>query len=518
MLIQGTQAQLKFVIEDFDGIADDKTLLSNGFFSYGSCSITICNEKETKNFNNGNYVSVVRTNKEKYGGFGKGVGRCIQLDVTTDHINFYIHSPAGRISYDLILQEDDDGNGSFTKEKDDTWRVHREMTFGEDESCKLETIPLLTLKDDNPGGDGIFNCSYREGKLLSIIIDLPQPGLTDQTLGFDFFSFSKGSFPISAESGPGCSLGLWSKEDDEASLLSIAYTFDKISNGKKKAAVIHFFQPFSLQAGDGREYYPSVKKMSDVIESGYIPMVTLENHFPGLSDSKQPNLYNILEGHFDDFFVKWAQHIKAVKSIVLIRLLHEFNGNWYPWSIAANDKNPELVAKAFRHIHAIFKAQEVENARFIWCPNSMSVPQESWNSILDAYPGDEYVDLVGTDIYNGAGKGSELWRSFLKEGMENYFLFTENFPNKPIVICETASRERTMTEPKISQGKGEWIKEMSRVLKTTMNKVVLLTWFNEKKKFLVRSSKASSKTFTDHVIDDPYFLSGPLDLWKKLQK
>src|SRR6185369_14093646 len=106
-------------------------------------------------------------------------------------------------------------------------------------------------------------------------------------------------------------------------------------------------------------------------------------------------------------------------------------------------------------------------------------PQAPWNFIMDAYPGDDYVDFAGIDVYNGAGSNSHLWRSFRKEGIENYFLLTQRLPQKPLLICETASRERTGSETGSSQTKAEWIKQMSAALRTDMSHIRLLSWFNE---------------------------------------
>jgi beta-mannanase len=253
-----------------------------------------------------------------------------------------------------------------------------------------------------------------------------------------------------------------------------------------------------------------VERINKVIEEGYIPLITLEDHFINPDPAApQPNLYSIVEGHFDSFFGYWAHHIKQVKGTVLLRILHEFNGDWYPWCIIKNDKNAYLVAKAYRYIHNIFKENNVTNVKFVWCPNSMSVPQEKWNFIMSAYPGDEYVDYVGLDIYNGAGKAA-LWRSFRKEASENYFLLTERFPSKPLLICETASRERRPGEE--GQTKAEWIKEMSETCKTDMAKIKLIAWFNEKETFKVNSSEAARDAFLNYIWNDGYFKSGAKEL------
>jgi beta-mannanase len=205
-----------------------------------------------------------------------------------------------------------------------------------------------------------------------------------------------------------------------------------------------------------------------------------------------------------------------VQGTVLLRILHEFNGDWYPWCTVKNDKNPFLLAKAFRYIHNIFKENNVTNVKFIWCPNSMSIPSDPWNYIMDAYPGDEYVDIVGLDIYNGAGT-AKSWRSFRKEGIENYFLLTQELPEKPLIVCETASRERRAGECGKCQDKEEWIKEMSEALKTDMSKIRLLSWFNEKETFKLNSSSGSKQAYLNYVMKDDYYRSGPFAIKKILE-
>jgi beta-mannanase len=379
---------------------------------------------------------------------------------------------------------------------------------------------LSKFKDGNNGGDGRFNVSYKEGKLFVFIISFvhSKKGKKNQSWFFDFICFSKGPLQTglsefdapAASSSDFCSLGAWSKEGNSANFSDIAKSFEaNFKKSNKQLGVVHFFQPFAVDGGHTTNMYPSIERINKVIEEGYIPMITLEDHFVNTHpNTKQPNLYSIVEGHFDSFLTAWAKEIKQVKGVVLLRILHEFNGNWYPWCIINNDKNPDLLINAFRHIHTVFKQQQVINVKFIWCPNSMSLPQEKWNYIMDAYPGDQYVDFVGLDIYNGAGQGTPPWRSFRKEGIENYFILTELLPSKPLLVCETASRERRLNESINSQTKGEWIMQMSDALKTDMSKVRLVTWFNEKESFKVTTSKEALNAYQDYILKDDYFKPG----------
>jgi hypothetical protein len=325
-------------------------------------------------------------------------------------------------------------------------------------------------------------------------------------LDIDFICFSKGL--LSKAPGEGCALGLWSAEGNQANFTEIATNFEQMFGKEKKLALIHLFQPFSADGTSNLSQYPSVDRVNKILEQGYTPMITLENHYVNVNaKTKQPNLYSIIEGHMDAFFFKWAGEIKQMKGTVWVRILHEFNGNWYPWCVVNNDRDPALFVKAYRHIHDLFKKQGTTNVKFVWCPNSMSVPQEPWNFIVDAYPGDDYVDILGMDVYNGAGDAT-LWYSFRRVAIENYFLFNEHWPSKPVVVCETASRERSGSEAGPAQTKAEWIRQMGETLQSDMTKIRLLTWFNEKSTFKLNSSSGSKKAFQEYILKSSYFKDG----------
>lgn len=535
-------AQLKFVIEDFEGLADGSSpsdIKQNGLFTYGNIKSSIVSKKDKQNTYLGDRcIKIDKEGKIAYGGWGKGIGLNIELNPNEDYLNMYVCQPSNNKNnlIKIELQEDDNGNNEYEKELDDSWNyVHKfepKIPSATSPNAQMDweliSIPLNKFKDSNTSGDGIFNINYKKGKLFCLIISfsnpsqLPAPSIPDnnkQTWYFDFISFSKGSLPTgygilnfpSAVPEGFCNIGAWSKEGNEAKFSDIATNFEKTFNtsSDKKLGVIHFFQPFAVDGGHTQNHYPSIERINKIIHQGYIPMITLEDHFVNANPNmKQPNLYSIVEGHFDSFFKEWAREIKQVDGIILLRILHEFNGDWYPWCVVNNDKNPLLLVKAFRHIHDIFKEQKVTNVKFIWCPNSTSFPQENWNYILNAYPGDEYVDCIGLDIYNGAGKDVPVWRSFRKEGIENYFIATQQLSSKPLFICETASRERHNNETKPAQSKAEWIKQMSEALKSDMSKVRLLTWFNEKESFKINSSPESQKAFLNYIIKDDFFKSG----------
>jgi Glycosyl hydrolase family 26 len=74
----------------------------------------------------------------------------------------------------------------------------------------------------------------------------------------------------------------------------------------------------------------------------------------------------------------------------LTSLAWEFNGTWFEWSVR---DDPAGYAAAYRRIVWSVR-QTCPGARFAWVMNAGSGDPTA------AYPGDDYVDMVGTDQYD----------------------------------------------------------------------------------------------------------------------
>ncbi len=335
------KAQLKFLIEDFEGCADGTAdLQANGIFVYGNIKAGIERNTSQLAYSGDRFLKLTKEGNVDYGGWGKGVNLNMELDPTTDYLNFYIYQPASNDTntVKIELQEDDDDNGVYEKNKDDSWVYFQKLT--NKDKWELISIPLNKFMDANTGGDGLFNVNYRKGKLLTFIISFIRADhLKKQNWSFDFICFSRNKLPTgkgifdapAASSNDLCNLGAWSKEGNSADFTDIALNFESYfkSSSDKKLGVIHFFQPFAIDGGNAQNFYPSVERINKVVQLGYVPMITLENHFVNLqpqelgsnSKIKQPNLYSIVEGYFDSFFVAWAKQIKQVDGIILLRII-----------------------------------------------------------------------------------------------------------------------------------------------------------------------------------------------------
>jgi len=107
-------------------------------------------------------------------------------------------------------------------------------------------------------------------------------------------------------------------------------------------------------------------------------------------------------GAYNQYFTILAQTlVKDGAANAVLRLGWEFNGTWYPWSVADNT-DAQNFAQFWRQIVNTMRAVPGQSFRFLWNPNGGG--SSSWNLEL-AYPGSAYVDYIGTDVYD------EYWGS-----------------------------------------------------------------------------------------------------------
>ena len=115
------------------------------------------------------------------------------------------------------------------------------------------------------------------------------------------------------------------------------------------------------------------------------------------------------DGAYDEHWRKFASaFVAAGRGNARIRLGHEFNHTWYPWS-AANGKEAAFAAY-YRRVVTVMRSVPGAAFRFTW--NVLSGVTTA--DVEAAYPGDAYVDVISLDLYDGS-KGiadfDQRWKS-----------------------------------------------------------------------------------------------------------
>jgi beta-mannanase len=258
----------------------------------------------------------------------------------------------------------------------------------------------------------------------------------------------------------------------------------------KRAGVVMYFQGWAYD-----EFNPNLA--ASVAARGSIPEITWEPWDYKLgADQPAYALGRIIDGSHDAYITRWAQGAKAFGGPLLMRFAHEMNDRQYPWSEQVNGNQPGQYAAAWRHVVQIFRAVGANNVSWIWAPN---VSYQGTTPLAGLYPGDDYVDWIGVDGYNG---GTALpwggWLTFAQVFGSTLNEISALSPTKPVMIAETASAEA-------GGSKAAWITDFFAEL-AARPQIKGFVWFNHNKEadWRIESSDAARLAFAAGVADPRY--------------
>jgi hypothetical protein len=119
---------------------------------------------------------------------------------------------------------------------------------------------------------------------------------------------------------------------------------------------------------------------------------------PMLPDRGRATLARGARGAYDSHFVTLAENlVNAGEGNAYLRLGWEFNGTWYKWRVK-NARGAAHFAAYFRNIVTSMRSVPGQAFKFVWNPNAGS--SHGNFSPAQAYPGNAYVDYIGTDLYD----------------------------------------------------------------------------------------------------------------------
>lgn len=128
-------------------------------------------------------------------------------------------------------------------------------------------------------------------------------------------------------------------------------------------------------------------------------------------------------GAHDGYIRRIADQAKAFGYPIFMRIGSEMNIN-QGGGRPSFGENASAFAGAWRRIVSVFRSEGAANVIFVWNPNCADIGPNHWT---DYYPGDEYVDWVGIDLYQFQ-PDSDL-RTLLQ-------VYEDYGSRKPIAVCE----------------------------------------------------------------------------------
>jgi Glycosyl hydrolase family 26 len=276
------------------------------------------------------------------------------------------------------------------------------------------------------------------------------------------------------------------------------------SDAGKRASIIRFGQ--SWVHGSSWFAFPT-KSMDTIRNRGSIPFLGW-NSYDASKGLDQPDfsLARIASGAYDGYITRFATDAKNWGHPFFMRMDHEMNGGWYPWSEKVNGNHPGDYVRMWRHVHDIFTGVGATNVTWVWNPN---ITGRTSTPLKELYPGDSYVDWTGLDGYNwGTDKGA--WQTFSQVFNGNYGGFNQHdsydemlafAPNKPMMLPEFASTEH-------GGSKATWISNMlTSELPTRFPAIKAVVWENEvadNEPWPIESSSSAKAAFKAGIASDYY--------------
>lgn len=166
-----------------------------------------------------------------------------------------------------------------------------------------------------------------------------------------------------------------------------------------------------------------------------LPFIHFMYHEP-----RQPEctIYKIAAGDYAEAEYEWLKKLKEYcdtgrKATVVY--LPEMNGNWCG-AYATDDYSTEAFKTAFRNFVDMGRGMGLDWTMVKWCwaPNDTG-----WETLQAWYPGDEWVDIVGSSAYNWGGIfEGEPWE-WPAELFDRFLIEVREFTDKPVVITQTGA-------------------------------------------------------------------------------
>lgn len=266
----------------------------------------------------------------------------------------------------------------------------------------------------------------------------------------------------------------------------------------KKLSIVMWYQGWEV-ADDMDNFQPTI--MNNIRNHGSIPMITWEpwDYTKGVNQPAY-SLSAIINGNHDAYIRKWAQDSKAWGKPYFLRFAHEMNHSAYPWSERTNGNTPGQYIQMWKHVRDIFTAEGVTNVTWVWSVNIVDPTSTPINTL---YPGDNYVDWVAMDGYNG---GSALswggWKSFTQVFQSTYNELG-SITQKPVMVSEMGSAEA-------GGSKANWITSAYGTEVANMPRIKALIWFNANREadWRITSSTTAKNAFRTAVANSKYATNG----------
>ena len=255
----------------------------------------------------------------------------------------------------------------------------------------------------------------------------------------------------------------------------------------KRHAVVNLFTDWCNRSKNIDNLFR--QQLPNIWASGNVPVVSWESYLCSRSATPANVAARAAAGEYDAYLNTWANRMKAFISgpdgnlgtaddrRVYIRLAHEMNGNWHPWSAATGSSSAAHYVLMWQRVRGVFWQGGLNSsgAQWIWAVNHEDVGPVTAESY---YPGDAYVDWIGIDGDNWCTRQSwSAWRT-PREIFGTMTARLRALTALPLALTETASSSAKPGTIDVGP-KSAWITQFFDYAAASGARMVI--WFNEDK-------------------------------------
>ncbi|MBQ7423043.1 MAG: beta-mannosidase [Prevotella sp.] len=147
---------------------------------------------------------------------------------------------------------------------------------------------------------------------------------------------------------------------------------------------------------------------------------------------------------FEEWLLTVAGFLNSLKTAkgepvpVIFRPWHEMHGGWFWWGKAS------CTPEEFQHLFqfTVKKLQRLGVSNCLYCYSPGGTPGETEENYMKFYPGDEYVDMMGVDIYAGTDKDR-----YIKEVREEFKIICYAAQQRGKLVCFAETGYRNTPDP-----------------------------------------------------------------------
>lgn len=202
---------------------------------------------------------------------------------------------------------------------------------------------------------------------------------------------------------------------------------------------------------------------------GYTPGVLTGNIVPRIMPGQD---LNYLFTAYLDIIAEYALKLQELDIPVLFRPFHEGTGSWFWWG--ADLCTEQEFIDVFRYtVEYMRDVKGVHNFLYVYGPGHEPKTVEDYEA---RYPGDDYVDMVGFDMYHQRPRERDGFLEDLKEELDLLEAFSEKH-NKLIAVTETGISNGNEALSVTDNVRPEWYNEVLDVVSSSKASYFLV-WAN----------------------------------------